>query len=161
MNIFVVSEDPELAARSLHDRHVVKMVLESAQLLCSAAWFYGIPAPYRPTHLQHPCSIWLRESNANAQWLIRHSLALCAEYTYRYGKRHKSQDVIEAVQGQLLGHLPEGPLTPWAQVMPEECRMQDPILAYREYYRSAKVATARYTHRHPPDWLEGIAVQQK
>ena len=66
MNIFMLHQEPQIAAQYHCDKHVVKMILESAQLLCTALNEAGVPMPYRVTHKNHPCSIWVRESRANA-----------------------------------------------------------------------------------------------
>jgi hypothetical protein len=70
MNLFVVHQDPIIAARSLNDRHVVKMTLETAQILCSAANNLGQWAPYLPTHLKHPCVLWAAACRANRNWTV-------------------------------------------------------------------------------------------
>ena len=93
MNIFVLDNDPIVAAQSQSDKHVVKMVLETAQMLCAA--FPPGEAPYKRSYYNHPCTVWARKSDDNYYWLCRHGIALSVEYTHRYGKRHKSQDVIE------------------------------------------------------------------
>ena len=93
LNIFVLHKNPQLAAQYQCDKHVVKMILETAQLLCSP-YVPGV-APYRRTHYNHPCAKWTRESQSNYFWLGIHGLALADEYTYRYGKIHKSVDVIK------------------------------------------------------------------
>ena len=151
MNIFAVHYDPVEAAQSLRDNHVVKMVLESAQILCTVAHHYGLPAPYKPTHQDRPCFIWACQSHSNAEWLYHHAIALCSEYTHRYGRRHKSQNVIEAIGPAVIATLPLGPLTPFAQVMPDECRREDPVEGYRVYYRQHKLP-APYTNRQMPVW---------
>ena len=92
MNIFLLSLCPIEAVQQC-DKHVVKMPIESAQMMCTAG--HG---SYKPTHQNHPCTRWATLSEANFEWLTAHALALCDEYTYRYGRRHKSQDVIEAVK---------------------------------------------------------------
>ena len=94
MNIFVVDEDPVVAAQQLCDKHVVKMILETAQMLCTVARNHGHEAPYKVAHPKHPCTLWVGKSAANWQWLIDHGLAMAAEYTRRYGRKHKSEEVI-------------------------------------------------------------------
>ena len=84
MNIFTVDHDPTVAAQQLCDKHVVKMPLETAQMLCSAFDPLDL-APYKRVHYNHPCTQWARQSEANFDWLVTHGLALCAEYTKRYG----------------------------------------------------------------------------
>jgi hypothetical protein len=102
MNIFVTSECPVECAKNLDDKRVVKMVLETAQLLSCAIRLnidetvcdmYGI---YKVTHKNHPSSIWVRENRANYGWTLKHFKALCQEYTKRYNKRHKCEDKMEA-----------------------------------------------------------------
>lgn len=152
MNIFALSHDPHEAARWAIDRHVVKMVLETAQILCAVSWRYGVEAPYRPTHQQHPCTLWAGETLDNWHWLLEHGLALAEEYTRRYGKEHKSRTVIEwaALHG---GRPDDGPLTPFAQAMPEHYRGADPVLAYRAYYLGDKANIAGWKEpAEPPLW---------
>lgn len=89
MNIFVTDFCPQKSAQALDNKRVVKMVLESAQLLSNAVHKH-IPelAPYRKTHINHPCSIWVSQHRANYQWLLQHFIHLCFEYTHRYNKIH-------------------------------------------------------------------------
>lgn len=85
MQVFVLDKDPVLAARYHCDKHVVKMIVETCQLLCTAHHLHGSEQPpYRKTHVNHPCAIWARESRANYDWLIQLGFALSDEYTLRY-----------------------------------------------------------------------------
>jgi len=87
MNIFAVDHDPYVCAATLDDKRVVKMVMETAQLLSNA-----LPAedrPYRPTHLNHPCSIWVSSNQLHFDWALTLFKALSDEYTKRYGKYHQ------------------------------------------------------------------------
>ena len=93
MNIFKLDESPVVSAKYACDKHVVKMILESAQMLC-AVHPEGT-APYKRSFYNHPCTKWVRESARNYEWLLLHAYALCAEYTSRYDKVHKSEAVIE------------------------------------------------------------------
>ena len=151
MNIFVLHKDPDTAARMQCDKHVVKMVLETAQLLCSVAHSKGKVTPYKPTHKNHPCTIWAGASKANWNWLIDHGLALCDEYTKRYGKTHKSQKVIERCKRFRI-RWPEAGPTPFAQAMPDQYRALDPVLAYRNYYKNEKREIATWNHTEAPAW---------
>ena len=101
MNIFVTSECPVESAKYLDNRRVVKMCLESLQLLSTAINHYGGNAPYKSTHYNHPASIWTRESYWNALWLYKHFMALCNEYTARYGKIHKCETYAKQIESQL------------------------------------------------------------
>lgn len=150
MNIFAVDRCPSRAAQSLCDRHVVKMALETAQILCSVAHRYGVPARYKPTHARHPCVLWAGETRENAEWLRDHGMALCGEYTRRYGKVHASAAVIANTD---LGAVPDGPLTPHVQCMPEQYRNPDTVIAYRVFYRAEKARFARWEKgRAAPEW---------
>ena len=103
MNIFVTNECPIKSARYLDDKRVVKMVLESAQLLCSVFHEVEINGglitesdiPYKVSHANHACSKWARHSWHNFDWILRHGFALSTEYTNRYGKIHKCLDVLK------------------------------------------------------------------
>lgn len=171
MNIFVLDRDPRRAARYHCDRHVVKMVLETAQLLSTALWhacpdeaarLHGAGLAYRPTHSRHPCSLWLLESAANVRWLGRLGIALADEYEHRYpGKAHASRSVIEACAAAFRRAsaarccaLTPGPRTRFVQAMPPEHRRDDPVEGYRAYYRGAKAHLARWTRRRRPAWFE-------
>lgn len=141
MNIFVLDTDPEVAA-SLHcDKHVVKMILETAQLLSTARAELGLSHPYKPNHVNHPCSIWTRASQANYAWLRRLGLALYDEYQRRYDNRvHKSGELIRsrALATPLAKAFPALKRTPFAQAMPDEYRHPDAVVAYRTYYLADK-----------------------
>lgn len=151
MNIFVVDRDPVQAAQDLCDKHVVKMIVETAQMLCSA--HPAGAAPYRRTHAKHPCTLWTAASMQNYMWLIDHGIALCEEYTKRYGKRHKSQDVIEWCRDNAPPLLSLG-LTPFAQAMPDQYRDPDPVTAYRNYYQGEKRRFATWKGSKPSWWKE-------
>ena len=160
MNIFYVDSDPAIAAQSLNDKHVVKMILESAQLLCAA--FPKGTAPYKKTHVNHPSSLWTRATKSNFMWLVSHALAMCEEYTYRYGKTHKSQNVIMWCVANIERaefSLSKDWLTPMPQCMPEQYKVPgDSVAAYRAYYIGDKARFSKWTKRNPPEWfLKGIS----
>lgn len=153
MNIFILDKNPLLAARYQCDKHVVKMCLETAQLLCSA--FSEGTAPYRRTHYNHPCSKWVRGSEANFIWLVNHGRALCNEYTLRYGKIHKSESVIEwCARNQSRLSFYQQQLTPFPRCIPDDCKHNSTILSYRKYYITHKKAFARWNHGPKPWWWE-------
>lgn len=137
MNIFVLDLDPVKCAAQYINKHVVKMTLETAQILC-AVHEPGV-APYKRTHYNHPCTVWARESTANYLWLCDLGLAIANEYTERYGKRHKSQDVIEWCEERIPESIPYGPLTAFPQAMPDEFKDDCPITAYKKYYEHKKI----------------------
>ena len=146
MNIFVLSRDPREAARMMNDRHVVKMVLESLQLLSTALHCHSLPAPYRKTHVNHPCSLWVRERAGNYAWLYEHADALGKEYTIRYGKVHKSHALLSTIPNTIPA--PEG-MTEFANVTPY--RDMDVVDAYRTLYMVEKRHIATWK-TNPPHW---------
>lgn len=150
MNIFVLHKEPEKAAHMACDQHVVKMILETAQMMCTVVASYGHNTPYRPTHAKHPCTIWAGRSRANWDWLVEYGMELCEEYTKRYGKTHKSQSVIERCAMTHID-LPNIPRTPFAQAMPEQYRNECAVTAYRAYYHGEKAAFATWKTQ-TPDW---------
>lgn len=147
MNIFILSEDPIEAAQFQCDKHVVKMILESAQMLCSA-----VGGKYKATHLNHPCTRWVRENRSNFRWLARHAFALCVEYSYRYSKVHKSEEIIADCFTR-ANTLPEGPLTSFPMAMPVELQSENVVESYRRYYHT-KSSFAKWTRREVPYWWE-------
>lgn len=151
MNIFVVDEDPERAARSLCDQHVVKMTLESAQILSTALWTHGFEAPYKPTHAKHPCVLWAGRTRHNFLWLARHGVSMADEFTRRYGKPHRSGAVLLACAAR-SHHIPRGDLSPFAQAMPAAYKQDDAVRAYRAFYIADKSSFARWSYCDPPAW---------
>jgi len=152
MNIFVLSEDPVEAAQMQCDRHVVKMALETAQLLCSP--HEPGAAPYRRTHYNHPSAVWARATYENYEWLVVHGVALCDEYTRRYGKQHKSREIITWARDNAMPlALPTRGLTPFALAMPDKYKSDNATEAYRAYYinEKARIATWRPPST-PPYW---------
>ena len=155
MNIFVLHNDPAIAASMSCDKHVVKMILETAQMMSTIAHSHGHNAPYRSTHKNHPCTLWAGKSASNWQWLVTHGLALCKEYTKRYGKVHKSEEVIRWCARLSLG-FPEKNLTPFAQAMPPQYKRDCVVEAYRAYYHGEKSKFAKWAHSPAPHrWNPG------
>ena len=149
MNIFVLDANPETAAILHCDKHIVKMPLETAQMLCT---IYGAGAPYKPTHANHPCTVWARASTENYRWLVHLGVALSHEYTYRYGKTHKCQAIIESLS-EPPANVPAGRRTPFAQAMPTECQHPDAVMAYQQYYAAHKQHLAAWKFRPKPDFM--------
>jgi hypothetical protein len=154
MNIFVLDTDPTIAAKYHCDKHAVKMPLEVAQMLC--ALFEPGDAPYKRTHYNHPCTVWARQSKDNFMWLYMHGIALCEEYTRRYGKVHKSQAIIEWCRNnvdRIYENFIDNGLTPFAQAMPDGCKDENPVTAYRNYYIQEKAYMAKWEKsNNTPDW---------
>ena len=153
MNIFVTDPSPTVSAQVLPDKHVVKMILESAQMLCSA--FENGGAPYKRSYYNHPCTKWARESQANYEWLLVHAYSLCEEYFLRYGKVHKSLDAIDWCDNNShkLGLDQRLGLTPFAQAMPDEYKNDDAVQAYRDYYNGEKAYFAKWKLTTTPAWF--------
>jgi len=158
MNIFVLDENPQIAAEMHNDKHVVKMILETAQLLCGVHHMSdrlsSDQVPYKLSHKNHPCAIWARECIENYIWLCDLGLALCAEYTHRYGKRHKSQDIIEWCLINTPNIKENGNTTPFALAMPDECKSTSAVESYRLYYITHKRAISTWKNRTQPDWYK-------
>ena len=158
MNIFVLSADPVEAARMLCDKHIVKLILEAGMLLC-AAHPVGVP-PWRRSHYNHPCAVWARASTENYRWLAVHGLSMCEEYTRRYGRRHRSEDVLLWCAENVPEDVPVGPLTPFVVAIKNPAYHigdpVDPVLSYREYYLRDKVRFARWRYCDPPDWWHKV-----
>jgi len=152
MNIFVVDEDPEVAARQLCDKHVVKMILETAQMLCTVAHEQGWNAPYKKAHPKHPCTLWAGKSAENWSWLIAHGLAMAEEYTRRYGRVHKSEAVIKWCATLPVQFAGGYGLTPFAQAMPEQYKNDCAVTAYRAYYHGEKAYFATWKTEAPQWW---------
>ena len=172
MNIFVTDPDPVISAQTLCDKHVVKMVLESAQML-STAWrepndlrssefsskYADEHELYKTAHPNHPCSIWVRQARENYKWLYRHFVALCDEYTHRYGKSHASARLKGPLMWRpfrssaLLDAIEE----PYGFVlaMPDEYKSDDVFDSYQNYLMNEKQHFAKWEKdpsRKPTWW---------
>lgn len=175
MNIFYISADPIQAAQWMVDKHVVKMILESAQLLSTAhrvldgkEWVDSSTGRrikrweladsrehvmYKATHINHPSAVWARQSVENYLWLVEHFEALLNEYTYRYNKKHKCYDMLYTLQSPPL-QLKAWDATPMICAMPDEYQTStDPVENYRNYYRVGKANLHKWTGRKAPDWI--------
>ncbi|MDV2856763.1 pyrimidine dimer DNA glycosylase/endonuclease V [Oceanimonas sp. CAM02] len=154
MNIFILDNNIERCAEYHCDQHVVKMILESVQILCTALNKKGFETPYKSTHIKHPSVLWVEESYDNFQWLTRLTQALNAEYRYRYRKEqdHKSMPVLAQIQQFTY---PAIGLTEFAQAMPDQYKVPgDAVQAYRNFYLGDKMKFARWTRREVPHWVQ-------
>lgn len=156
MNIFYLDQDPNLCAQMMVDKHVVKMILETAQLLSTAHHVLDNSTNgelYKKTHVNHPSSKWARESRANYNWLYLHFRALLNEYQYRYGKVHAS--------ARLNVHLKDAPINiPLSEFSSPPCAMDaqyvissDAIVNYRNYYNKGKRDLHSWKMREKPEWV--------
>tara|TARA_R110002167_G_scaffold20766_3_gene75813 strand:+ start:5583 stop:6167 length:585 start_codon:yes stop_codon:yes gene_type:complete len=156
MNIFILDTDPEKAAQMANDKHVVKMPTESMQMICTIMDLYGFSGPMKPVMLNHPCTVWARQSGPNFQWLVNHCLALCEEYTVRYGRVHKVETYLEEYKEEIADTYAKllsnnNKLTPFAQAMPESCKDDNIIKAYQQYYLQHKWSFSTWKTT-PPEW---------
>lgn len=156
MNIFALHTDPMQAAHWHNDKHCVKMILESAQMLSTAIRETSDFDPkYKSTHVNHPCSKWVRATKENYTWLLFLSSYLNDEYRYRYDKNcnHKSYDVILELPGVSDVDIPNGSLTSFEQAMPNKYKRECSIDAYRAYYIGEKRHIASWKKRNVPSWF--------
>lgn len=128
------------------------MILESAQMLATINHKHGKSATYKPTHANHPSTLWAGKSRSNYNWLKLHGLALCHEYTNRYGKIHKTEQYF-LTEFDVPDTIPNIGLTEFAQAMPDEYKDTNPVFAYRKYYIGAKSEFAKWTNRDAPLWF--------
>jgi len=162
MNIFYLDHDTLRCAQYHCDKHVVKMILEYAQILSTAHRLFGDEKSlqeydsilYKKTHVNHPSSKWARHTAQHYTWLYELFSALCHEYTYRYNKVHLTQQKL----GDFLSNIPKYidyngtysvPLC-----MPDDCKLSDPIESYRKYYKEYKKEFAKWTVREIPYWYK-------
>jgi hypothetical protein len=152
MNIFVLDKNIAKCAKYHCDKHVVKMVLEYAQILCTVCNQHGIKTPYKSTHVKHPCVKWTGESIANWLWLKKLAKFLNAEYKYRYQHEH-NHAAYKVIQKLKNPPLPNIGLTEFVQAMPEQYKVKhDAIEAYRNFYIGMKWPFATWTRRRMPKW---------
>lgn len=176
MNIFYLNNDPRKCAREHCDKHVVKMIIEYAQLMSTAhrvldgEMYIGLTANGRKikrwrlddareeglmkaSHVNHPSNIWARASNNNYNWLYFLWRELCKEYTHRYGKHHACEKYAPLLQNP-PGAIPTDCLREPPPAMPDECKIKgDSIASYKKYYITEKSTFAKWTKRNIPKWF--------
>jgi hypothetical protein len=167
MNIFFIHENPVISAMSMTDKHVVKMIIESAQLMSTAHRLldgkrniihvvrkshikslnchYELPEDlenvmYKLTHQNHPSAIWTRSSAHNYMWLYQHFIALCNEYTRRYNRTHLTYTKLHRALRYPPKNIPVGTFTYPPQAMPNIYKHSDTVIAYRKYYTAEKLS---------------------
>lgn len=177
MNIFYLHNDPKICASYHTNKHVVKMILEYAQLMSTAhrvldgtvyesktknnrrikRWLLDDDREnilWKASHIQHPSGIWLRSSSENYKWLYRLWLALLDEYNYRYSKIHSAIRMAKPLE-QLPNNIPIALFTEPALAMPEKYKVYDnSILSYKNYYNGAKQHLASWKNRPTPEWFK-------
>lgn len=151
MNIFYLDPDPRICAEYHCDKHVVKMILESCQMLSNA-----LPedeAPYRRTHYNHPCSVWVRQSIRHWIWLSNLTMNLFFEWKRRYNhESRKEHKCYEKWNNMITPDLPDNGFTPPPQCMPDDCKCEDTVIAYRTYYMKHKQHFTSWKNGKP-DWF--------
>ena len=157
MNIFYLDRDPKIAAQMMCDKHVVKMILESAQMLSTAHrvldgdGYADRNGLYKMAHKNHPSTIWVRSGYQNYKWLYDHMIALMNEYTYRYGKKHATERLNDPLSKPPMAFKNTfKTFTDPPQCMPDYCKGEDTVLAYQNYYILEKSGFARWTKREMP-----------
>ena len=146
MNIFYLHQDPTVSPSIMYNKHVVKMILETAQLLCTTHHIYnnGDNVPYKKTHQNHPSTVWTRTNTANYRWLYDHFIALCCEYESRYNKTHLCYTkCADALEHPPVGMPESDTISEMPQCMPDEYKVAgNPVQGYRNYYIGEKHTVA-------------------
>jgi len=187
MNIFYLHPNPKECAKLHNDKHVVKMILEYAQLLSTAHRFldgtlsigisntgrkqtrYVLPNErdnilYKSTHINHPSAVWVRQSRDNYAWLWHLLQAVCGEYTYRYGKVHKveREGLLEQLRFIPAGIAEHPKFTEPTPAMPEEFKVSgNSVRSYINYYVGAKQHLASWKKREKPEWYNNAPISIK
>ena len=160
MNIFAIERtndggiDWEASAKSLDNLRVVKMILESCQMLCATIniLYNEQVTPYKTTHRNHPSTKWVRESSANFECLVRHTLSMLDEYTERFNKIHKCAGVLEKVIDLYDPTMfPSNDPTTLPMCMPDNFKSDDIVESYRKFY--CDKPKMRYTKDKLPTWF--------
>ena len=177
MNIFYLDKNPQTCAEMHLDKHVVKMIIEYAQLMSTAhrvldgEEYIDLTANGRKikrwrmkdsdmenglmkaSHINHPSNVWLRQSKENYKWLFQMWLCLLKEYTYRYGKNHACESRLDFL-AEAPKNIPNITFTPPTPAMPDECKVtNDSLASYHKYYIEKKNHFAKWTKREVPLWF--------
>ena len=189
MNLFILHEDPVIAAQMQCDKHIPKMVVESGQMLSTAHrvldgvldrrpsksgkttvkyWdvylgrddLEGELLLYSAVHVGHPCTQWTMRTTSNYDWHYKHFIALCNEYTYRYGKIHASETKLAAVLKSAPKNIKHTTgKSPFRLAMGSnpECMFEDAVKSYRAFYQTKQARFAmKWTKRKQPEWFNAI-----
>lgn len=177
LNIFYLDNDPKVCAQLHVDKHCVKMILETAQLLSTAhrvldgvetigisktgrkAKRWELPDTresllYSATHINHPSAVWARQSRANYNWLVSLFDELCKEYTYRYGKTHKCEAMYDALKRGPHNISVTKPFTEPTPAMPDQYKVPgNSVQSYHNYYNGEKQRMFSWKLRSAPEWI--------
>ena len=156
MNVCYLDKDQNKCAKYHNDKHCVKMILEYAQLMCTAHRIVDDNQTaflYKAAHKNHPSTIWTRISKSNYEWLYKLFVELSEEYTYRYDRVHKSYLNLKEILSNPPSKIPDKGFTEPPPAMPEYCKIiGDSVSSYRNYYRQEKKHIAKWTKRPVPNW---------
>ena len=168
MNRFLINYTPEMCARDMCDKHVVKMPLEEAQMLCTTVRLHAPDYAeeaglYRAVHQKHPCTIWAGQSRANYRYSLDMFKYMCREYTHRYGKVHASWRLYDALV-DAEQYVPDGLITPHPECFSEHTDLKSgkswPIQSYRKFYMTKqKRFKMVWTRRDMPEWFVPMDVE--
>tara|TARA_B100001939_G_scaffold194960_1_gene167693 strand:- start:256 stop:807 length:552 start_codon:yes stop_codon:yes gene_type:complete len=180
MNLFILDNDPVIAAQSQCDIHVNKMIVESGQMLSTVhrmldgtmerrlsksgkvrVQYWKLDDEredilYKACHFNHPCTIWTRESVGNYEWHYKHFIALCKEKEYRTGKEHLTYTKLGKILKRPPYNIPIDPMTPFKLAMKSnpECMMECPVESYRAFYQTKQHRfKMNWTKRQVPEWF--------
>ena len=156
MNIFHLHKVPKVCAEYHCDKHVVKMILETGQMLSTAyrKKFGDNDDLYKTAYPKHPMTIWVGNSGANFFWTVQLFDQLIYQYTLRYKKVHKTIRISNLLHSKhKLWHTWKTEFTPPPQCMPDEYKHEDYITAYKQYYVGEKKRFAKYTRVDTPDFM--------
>ena len=151
MNIFILDEDIKKSVSYHCDEHVNKMIIEAAQILCAVNHKHDMPARYKLTHKNHPCTIWAGSSIDNYLYVVDYASYLNEEAKRRYNhsRDHRSIEVISELE---MPKLPDIGLTIFAKCVADEFKsISNVVEAYRQYYKTKTFATWKYSEK--PSWL--------
>ena len=157
MNIFFLDKDPSTCAKYHCDKHVVKMILETGQMLSTAYQkHYGLKEDlYKPAYPNHPMTKWVGDSGGNFSFTIKLFDCLLSEYKNRYNKTHKTSRIITLLKNKYLKwHNIKGKLTTPPLCMPDEYKSKDYVTSYKNYYIGEKIHFAKYNFSERPQWLK-------
>lgn len=161
MNIFVLDKNPEVSAMMMCDAHVVKMILESCQILSTVSHFRGHNIGYKPTHINHPCVKAVYKNCDNEKWLFKHCDSLIKEYNYRYGKNHASTIVYNNLLARIDNLDFNESNISLPKCMDEEFKIggdniNDVVTSYRKYYNYKKMVMHKFSYRkrEMPVWIK-------
>ena len=181
MNIFYLDTDPVKSAELHCDKHVVKMIIEYAQLMSTAhrvldgdlyedrtannrrikRWCLNDSnmenVLYKASHINHPSNIWIRSSDSHYQFVYDMFVALCNEYTHRYGKTHLTEEKLKDILQHLPNNIASADFVDPPQAMPDDVKTHDAIDAYQNYYRVYKKDFAKWTARETPGFMKNIS----